>query len=81
MTRKALIVLPDKYCNTCQFYKSWNPDPELCTGFGGFRRYHCELFNARLQIDMNLVHKQPRDVFDTKEYKALVSDQCKRKYP
>ena len=78
--RKVIIKIPDDYCNDCQFYSTWNPDPEECTGFGGFRRYRCGLLNFKLREDYSKLHQHKRDVFDTNEYKVPVPDQCKKKY-
>lgn len=80
MSRLVTINIPSDYCNSCQFFKTWMPDPESCTGFGGFRKYHCELFKKRLSPNHNITHRKRYDSFESDEKKAFILDECKNKY-
>jgi len=78
--RKISLSIPSDYCNTCVFFRTGMPDPESCTGFGGFRRYFCNLFNTSLSPDYNLIHRKRKDSFESDEHKAHICDKCRNKY-
>jgi hypothetical protein len=77
--RKISIDIPSDYCNDCIFYSTRMPDPEECTGFGGFRRYWCILFKVELNPN-SIVHKKRRHMWEDDEKKVIICDQCKNKY-
>jgi len=83
MARQIITTtnLPSVYCNTCDFFQTWVPSPESCTGFGAFRKYQCDYLNIDLKPDWKKIHKKAKDMFDSDEHKVEITKECLKKFP